>query len=65
MEGLIKRVSVYSGRIRSFTREFEMLFKDFFLSLLEFSLFTLTLAKAQKALKEFYYWPASDYFLSF
>lgn len=55
MKGLIKRVSVYSGRIRSFTREFEMLFKDFFLSLLEFSLFTLTLAKAQKALKEFYY----------
>ena len=32
-----------------------MLFKDFFLSLLEFSLFTLTLTKAQKALKEFYY----------
>ena len=60
MERLIKRVSVYSGEFRSFTREFdEMLFKEsaerVFLILLEFSLFTLTLAKAQKALKELYY----------
>lgn len=56
----MKRVSVYSGGFRSFTREFdEMLFKEsaerVFLILLEFSLFTLTLAKAQKALKELYY----------
>ena len=60
MERLIKRVSVYSGGFRSFTREFdEMLFKEsgerVFLILLEFSLFTLTLANAQKALKELYY----------
>lgn len=60
MERLIKRVSFYSEGFRSFTQEFdEMLFKEsverVFLILLEFSLFTLTLAKAQKALKKLYY----------